>query len=82
MSHVYGPIFSEVSRLTTFAYLHSTLSRDSRQALIPPIGTLPRQQGAMASTIDVIRKKMDTHPFAKRVPVQFIKGNFKERHLT
>lgn len=36
------------------------------------------QQGAMASTIDVIRKKMDTHPFAKRVPVQFIKGNFKE----
>jgi hypothetical protein len=36
----------------------------------------------MASTIDVIRKKMDTHPFAKRVPVQFIKGNFKERHVT
>ena len=40
------------------------------------------EQGAMASTIDVIRKKMDTHPFAKRVPVQFIKGNFKERHVT
>jgi hypothetical protein len=36
------------------------------------------QQGAMASTIDVIREKMDAHPFAKRVPVQFIKGNFKE----
>ena len=36
------------------------------------------QQGAMASTIDVIRKKMDTHPFAKVVPIQFIKGNFKE----
>jgi hypothetical protein len=43
--HVYGPIFSEVSRLTTFAYLHSTLSRDSRQALIPPIGTLPGKRG-------------------------------------
>jgi len=34
--------------------------------------------GAMATSIDVIRQKMETHPFAKRVPVQYIKGHFKE----
>jgi hypothetical protein len=36
------------------------------------------QQGAMASTVEVIRQKMDAHPFARRVPVQYIKGTFKE----
>ena len=35
-------------------------------------------KGAMASTVEVIRQKMDTHPFAKLVPVTYTKGYFKE----
>jgi O-methyltransferase len=35
-------------------------------------------QGAMATSVDVIRQKMEMHPFAKRVPVQDIKGTFEE----
>jgi hypothetical protein len=55
---------------------------DSFEGLPPSIHPADRhtfwQQGAMATSIDVIRQKMETHPFAKRVPVQYIKGHFKE----
>ncbi len=35
-------------------------------------------KGAMANSIEVIRQKMETNPFAKLVPVTYIKGYFKE----
>jgi O-methyltransferase len=35
-------------------------------------------QGAMASSVQTIRQKMDRHPFAKRVPAAYTKGYFKE----
>ncbi len=35
-------------------------------------------KGAMANSINTIRQKIDTHPFAKRVPVRYIKGYFKQ----
>jgi O-methyltransferase len=35
-------------------------------------------EGAMASSIEVIRQKIETHPFAKRVPVRYTKGYFKD----
>ena len=60
-----------------FACFHSTVSKASRQALILLTGTLSGGR-AMATSIDVIRQKMETHPFAQRVFVQYIKGHFKE----
>jgi O-methyltransferase len=36
------------------------------------------REGAMAYSIEVIRQKMDTHPFARRVPIRYIKGYFKQ----
>jgi O-methyltransferase len=36
------------------------------------------RKGAMANSIEVIRQKMETHPFAKLVPVTYTKGYFKE----
>jgi len=35
-------------------------------------------EGAMANSIEIIRQKMETHPFAKLVPVTYNKGYFKE----
>ena len=34
--------------------------------------------GAMSNSIEVIRQKMETHAFAKRVPVNYIKGYFEQ----
>ena len=34
-------------------------------------------KGAMASSVETIRQKMETHSFAKRVPVTYTKGYFK-----
>jgi hypothetical protein len=55
---------------------------DSFEGLPPSVHPADRhtswQQGAMATSIDVIRQKMETHSFAKRVPVHYIKGYFKE----
>jgi O-methyltransferase len=36
------------------------------------------REGAMAYSVEIIRQKMDTHPFAKRVPARYIKGYFKQ----
>jgi O-methyltransferase len=36
------------------------------------------RRGAMASSIETIRQKMETHPFARRVPVTYTRGYFKE----
>jgi O-methyltransferase len=35
-------------------------------------------KGAMANSVEVIRQKMETHPFAKRVPATYTKGYFKQ----
>jgi O-methyltransferase len=35
-------------------------------------------KGAMANSIEAVQQKMQTHPFAKRVPVTYTKGYFKE----
>ena len=34
--------------------------------------------GAFANSAEIIQKKLDTHPFARRVPVTYIKGFFKD----
>lgn len=38
--------------------------------------------GAFANSLDVIQQKMNTHPFAKRVPVRYVKGFFDESLTT
>jgi O-methyltransferase len=36
------------------------------------------QKGRMANSVETIRHKMQTHRFAKRVPVRYVKGYFKQ----
>ena len=36
------------------------------------------KKGAFANSIEVIREKMDGHPFARRVPTTYIKGFFED----
>jgi hypothetical protein len=36
------------------------------------------REGSFANSVEVIRAKMDTHPFAKRVPTTYIKGYYEE----
>ena len=64
--------------LRTFAFLHLTVLRVYPRATTQLIGTVLGARAPWPPAPKRFVQKMQTHPFARRVPVTYTKGYFKQ----